>query len=299
MAATQGAPAEPILYVSGEFLPLSAARVSPLDQGFLLGDGIFDVVSAWKGKIFKLEEHLDRFFDSIRAARLETQLSKDAWASVILDTVRRNSLRDASIRFILTRGVPEGVVADPREITPTEIVWVAPYVFLADEAKRAKGIRLMISATRGFTPDTLDPRFKCLDRLHSQLIRLEALEAGYDDALWLDNQGYVAEAAASNVFLVKKGTLYTPQTGILRGITRATVIECAARAGIPCCEGPVTSFDLYSADEVFTCSTAGGALPVREVAGRAIPGPVPGPICQTIDQVYWEMRNGGEFSIVI
>ena len=126
MAATQGTPAEPILYVNGEFLPLSAARVSPLDQGFLLGDGIFDVVSAWKGKIFKLEEHLDRFFDSIRAARLETRLSKDAWASVILETVRRNSLSDASIRFILTRGVPEGVVADPREITPTEIVWVAP-----------------------------------------------------------------------------------------------------------------------------------------------------------------------------
>ena len=100
---------------------------------------------------------------------------------------------------------------------------------------------------------------------------------------------------AANVFLVKKGTLYTPQTGILRGITRATVIHCAARAGIPCCEAPVTSFDLYTADEVFTCSTAGGALPVREIAGRPIPGPVPGPVCQKIDEVYWQMRNSGEF----
>lgn len=299
MGESEKSTSEPLLYVDGEYLPISKARVSPLDQGFLLGDGIFDVVSAWKGKIFKLEEHLDRFFDSIRAARLETRLSKNDWIEVILETVRRNKLPDASIRFILTRGVPDGVVADPRKITPTEIVWVAPYVFLADEQKRIEGIRLMISATRGFTPDTLDPRFKCLDRLNSQLIRLEALEAGYDDALWLDSHGYVSEAAASNIFLVKKGALYTPQTGILMGITRGTVMECASRAGVECIESPLTSFDLYSADEVFTCSTAGGLLPVKEIAGRKIPQPVPGPITSKVDKLYWEMRDAGEYCTII
>ena len=204
-------PAEPILYMNGEYLPLSASRISPLDQGFLLGDGIFDVVSAWQGVIFKLEEHLDRFFDSVRAARLETRLTREQWREAIIETTRRNQLADASIRFILTRGVPDGVVADPREIVPTEMIWAAPYIFLADDTKRREGIRLMISASRGFSPDTLDPRFKCLDRLNSQLIRLESLEAGYDDAVWLDTQGYVAEAAASNIFVVKKGQLYSPR----------------------------------------------------------------------------------------
>ena len=289
--------AEPIIYIDGNFEPLSVARISPLDQGFLLGDGIFDVVSAWDSKIFMLDAHLDRFFDSMRAARLETRLSREQWVDAIVETTRRNKLSDASIRFILTRGVPDGVVADPRHIQPTEMIWAAPYIFLADEEKRSTGIRIMISSMRGFAPDTLDPRFKCLDRLNSQLIRLEALEAGYDDAVWLDGHGYVAEAAASNIFVVKNDEIFTPQTGILRGITRATVLELAERGGIPHRESQLTAFDLYSADEVFTCSTAGGPLPVREVSGRAIAAT--GPITERISELYWQMRAEGEYNTSI
>ena len=289
--------AEPIIYIDGNFEPLSVARISPLDQGFLLGDGIFDVVSAWDSKIFLLDAHLDRFFDSMRAARLETRLSREQWVDAIVETTRRNKLSDASIRFILTRGVPDGVVADPRHIQPTEMIWAAPYIFLADEEKRSTGIRIMISSMRGFAPDTLDPRFKCLDRLNSQLIRLEALEAGYDDAVWLDGHGYVAEAAASNIFVVKNDEIFTPQTGILRGITRATVLELAERGGIPHRESQLTAFDLYSADEVFTCSTAGGPLPVREVSGRVIAAT--GPITERISELYWQMRAEGEYSTPI
>jgi len=289
--------AEPIIYIDGNFEPLSVARISPLDQGFLLGDGIFDVVSAWDSKIFMLDAHLDRFFDSMRAARLETRLSREQWVDAIVETTRRNKLSDASIRFILTRGVPDGVVADPRHIQPTEMIWAAPYIFLADEEKRSTGIRIMISSMRGFAPDTLDPRFKCLDRLNSQLIRLEALEAGYDDAVWLDGHGYVAEAAASNIFVVKNDEIFTPQTGILRGITRATVLELAERGGIPHRESQLMAFDLYSADEVFTCSTAGGPLPVREVSGRAIAAT--GPITERISELYWQMRAEGEYSTPI
>ena len=289
--------AEPIIYIDGNFEPLSGARISPLDQGVLLGDGIFDVVSAWDSKIFMLDAHLDRFFDSMRAARLETRLSREQWVDAIVETTRRNKLSDASIRFILTRGVPDGVVADPRHIQPTEMIWAAPYIFLADEEKRSTGIRIMISSMRGFAPDTLDPRFKCLDRLNSQLIRLEALEAGYDDAVWLDGHGYVAEPAASNIFVVKNDEIFTPQTGILRGITRATVLELAERGGIPHRESQLTAFALYSADEVFTCSTAGGPLPVSEVSGRAIAAT--GPITERISELYWQMRAEGEYSTPI
>lgn len=286
---------EPTLYMNGKYLPLSEAGVSPVDQGFLLGDGIFDVVSCWQGVIFKLDHHIDRLFDSLRAARLETTLSREGWREAIIETVRRNALKDASIRFIVTRGVPQGVVADPRVMTPTEIVWAAPYIFLANEQDRARGVRMMISATRGFSPDTLDPRFKCFDRLASQLVRLEALEAGYDDAIWLDSQGYVAEAAASNVFMVKQGKLYTPASGILRGITRETFCELAETAGIEVCEKNITAFDLYAADEVFTTSTAGGALAVREISGRHMPNPTPGPITTQLDEMYWALRDSGKF----
>jgi len=286
---------EPIVFVNGEYLPLAEARISPIDQGLLLGDGVFDVVSAWRGRLFKLEQHLDRFFDSVQAAGLNHDMSRDDWRTAIIETTRRNGLADASVRFIVTRGEPRSVVADPRQFTPTCIVWAAPYIFLADEAKRVEGVRLMISATRGFPPDTLDPRYKCLDRLHSQLVRLEALEAGYDDAIWLDASGHVAESAASNVFMVKQGTLYTPAGGVLRGITRETVLEIAAEAGIPWQERALTAFDLYVADEVFTTSTAGGALAVREVAGRQLRGPVPGPVTRELDRRYWELRASDRY----
>ncbi|MFT6957031.1 MAG: branched-chain amino acid aminotransferase [Halieaceae bacterium] len=282
---------EPIIFINGQYLPLANARISPLDQGFLLGDGVFDVVSAWRGKIFKLDAHLDRFFDSIQAARLDHHMSREQWKEAIIETVRRNQLVDATIRFIVTRGEPNSVVADPREFEATCIVWAAPYVFLANEEKRSAGVRLMISATRGFPADTLDPRYKCLDRLHSQLVRLEALEAGYDDAIWLDHSGHVAESAASNIFIVKKEVLYTPAAGVLRGITRDTVLEIADELNIPWQERQLSAFDLYVADEVFTCSTAGGTLPVSEVAGRRIRGPVPGPITKNIERSYWQMRD--------
>lgn len=288
-------PDEPVVYLNGDFKPLGEAGISILDQGFLLGDGVFDVVSAWRGTIFKLDQHVERFFQSLQAARLHTPMTRADWREAIVETVRRNELRDASIRFIVTRGVPKAIIADPRDYEPTTIVWAAPYIFLADEEKRKSGIRLMISRLRGFTPDNLDPLYKSLDRLHFQLARIEALDAGYDDVVWLDQLGYVAEGPASNVFMVKNGTLHTPGERILRGITRATILECAERAGIPARETNMTPYDLFNADEVFTTSTAGGALPVREVSARPLQGPVPGPVTRTLDELYWRMRENGEY----
>jgi len=286
---------EPVIYLNGDFVPLSGAHISVLDQGFLLGDGVFDVVSVWDGKLFKLDAHLDRFEDSIRATRLTPSLDRKGWTKAIIETVRRNNLTAASVRFIATRGVSPDVIADPRKNTPTEIVWAAPYIFLADDEKRKNGIRLTISNLRGFPADTLDPRYKALDRLHFQLASMDALDAGYDGLVWLDKDGHVAEGPASNVFIVKNGVIYTPGEGVLRGITRATFMELAGRAGIECRETNLSPFDLFTADEVFTTSTAGGALAVREVDGRHLPAPVPGPVTQKLDRMYWSMRDAGEY----
>ena len=286
---------EALLYINGAFKPLSQATISVLDQGFLLGDGVFDVVSAWKGSLFRLDDHLERLEQSLQAARLGQPHTRDEWREVIVETLHRNGLRDASVRVIVTRGVSPKVVADPREFDATVIVWAAPYVFLADEAKRAKGIRLHLSATRGFGPDSLDPRYKCLDRLPYQLAKIEALEAGYDDVVWLGPDGYLAEGPASNLFVVSGGCLATPGRGVLRGITRATFLEIADEAGIPVEVGDLSPFDAFSADEIFTCSTAGGALAVREVAGRPLRGPVPGPVTQELDRRYWALRESGRY----
>lgn len=284
---------QPVIYLNGEHVSLSEAKISILDQGFLLGDGVFDVVSAWKGVIYKLDAHIERFFQSLQAAMLNTSMNHNNWREAILETMRRNDFRDATIRFIVTRGVSNNVVADPRDFEPTIIIWPAPYIFLADEIKRAKGIRLFISHLRAFAPDTLDPRYKCLDRLHFQLAKIEALEAGYDDVIWLSQSGHIAEGPASNLFLVKDGKVFTPGENVLHGITRQTFIEIADEAGITCAETNVTPFDLYSADEIFTCSTAGGALAVREVSARKIKDPVPGPITRELNRRYWEKRESG------
>ncbi len=284
---------EAILYMNGVFKPLSEAHVSVLDQGFLLGDGVFDVVSAWRGTLFRLDDHLDRLDRSLRAARLGTPLTREEWRDAIVETLRRNGLRDASVRVIVTRGVSPEVVADPRVFEPTVIIWAAPYVYLATEAKRREGIRLHLSSSRGFSPDTLDPRYKCLDRLPFQLAKLEALEAGYDDVVWLGHDGYLAEGPASNLFLVSGDRLATPARGVLEGITRATFLELGREAGLEVVEADLSPFDLFSADEIFTSSTAGGALAVREVAGRAPRLPAPGPVTQDLDRRYWALRDAG------
>ena len=283
---------EPIVYLNGEYRPESEARISVFDRGLVLGDGVFDVVSAWRGSIFKLDRHIERFFQSLRAARLDTAMTRDDWRQAIIETTRRNGLADASIRFLVTRGVPESVVGDPRRYEPTRIVWAAPYVFLADEATRQRGIRLHISQVRGFSPETLDPRYKCLNRLHFQLARIEALEAGYDEVTLLTPGGYLGESSSSNVFFVKNGTLCTPEDDVLQGITRETVFEIAREAGIPVRTGRFTPFDLFTADEVFTTSTAGGPLAVREVSGRTLPAS-PGLMTAAITSAYWKMREEG------
>lgn len=290
---------EPIIYIDGNFKALSEASISVLDQGFLLGDAVFDVVSSWKGVIFKLDEHLERFTDSIRATRLTPSLNYHGWRDAIIETARRNQLHDASIRFIATRGLSNQIIADPRVNVPTEIVWAAPYIFLADSEGRKNGVRLMISHLRGFSADTLDPRYKCVNRLHFQLAKMEALDAGYDDVIWLDQTGHVSEGPASNIFIVKNDILYTPANGILKGITRQTFVELALRAGIEHRECQISAFDLYSADEAFTTSTAGGALSVREVSGRSIGDGVPGKTTQFLDSMYWKMRESGEYGTLI
>jgi branched-chain amino acid aminotransferase len=226
-------------------------------------------------------------------------LTKKNWSSIIQETLSINNYQDASVRFIATRGVSTEVVADPRYNTPTEIVWAAPYVFLANEKDRKRGIKLMISHLRGFSPDTLDPRYKCVNRLHYQLAKIEALEAGYDDVIWLDQNGNIAEGPASNIFAVKNQIIYTPCEGILRGITRQTFIDLAERSDIEVRPCNISSFDLFTADEVFTTSTAGGALAIREISGRPLPSPVPGPITILLDSLYWEMRENGEHATII
>jgi branched-chain amino acid aminotransferase len=284
---------EPILYCDGDWVPESRARLSPFDLGVQFGDGVYEVVSAWKGLVFRLDDHVGRLVDTLHAARIDTGLDRAGWAHVICETARRNALADAAVKVIVTRGMLQQGNPDPRAARPSLRAFATPYAHLGTQEQREKGIRLQIGHQRGMAPDTLDPRYKHVARLQYQLAKIEALDSGYDDVVWLSAQGFVEEAPRSNVFLVKNGVLRTPALGVLHGITRATFSELAGELGIAVEAGAVTAFDLFVADEVFTCSTSGAALGVREVAGRAIRGGAPGPVTRRLNELYWRKREAG------
>lgn len=284
---------EPILYCDGSYVPESQARLSPFDLGVQFGDGVYEVVSAWKGFVFQLEAHVARLVDTLHAARIETGLDRDGWSAVVCETARRNNLQDAAIKIIVTRGLLRPGDADPRMATPSVRAFATPYAHLGTPEQREKGIRLQIGHQRGMAPDTLDPRYKHTARLQYQLAKIEALDSGFDDVVWLSAQGFVEEAPRSNVFLVKDGVLRTPALGVLHGITRRTFFDLAEELRIPVEGAAITAFDLFVADEVFTCSTSGAALGVREVAGRMVRGGAPGPITRKLNELYWRKREAG------
>jgi len=260
---------------------------------------VYDVVSAWQGVLFRLDDHVERLVHSLHATRIQPKLSREDWRAAILETARRSGLRDATVKIVVTRGVPPPGSGDPRAAPPNVFMTAVPYIWLADEAQRRRGIRLQLAASRGMPNDTLDPRTKHISRLQYQLAKIEALDAGYDDLVWLSHAGWVQEAPKSNLFLVKGGTLYTPAEGVLQGITRLTFCELARELGLPLVVGNLAPFDLFVADEIFTCSTSGGALPVREVSGRPVMGPVPGPITARLDEAYWRIRREGRYGTPI
>ena len=285
--------AERQVYVGGEYVPENEARISVFDHVVLYGDAVYDTACAWGGQVFKLDEHVDRLFESAHALKIEVPLDKAGVREVVLEVVRRNQLDNAYIKILVTRGVGRMPLLSPYNCEPNLIVFAIPYLSLIDSVVQAEGIRAGISSLRRIPSECLDAKIKCCNYLNHILMRMEANEAGLDEAIELDIDGYVAEAPGYNVFMAKQGVLYTPGENILVGITRQTVLELAAAAGMETVVCRFTAFDLYNADEVFLTSTAGGIFAVREVDGRTIGSGRPGPITQMLNQKYMALLESG------
>jgi branched-chain amino acid aminotransferase len=282
-----------VAYVNGEYVPRGEARISVFDFGFLRGDAVFDTTSAWNGRIFKLSQHLERLDLSLRAARIPCPLSLEELAGVILETARRCRLDNAYVQTIVTRGEPPLGVRDLTQCRPGLVVFVVPYVWILNPEQIRSGGRAMIASTRALPVQCLDPKIKSLSRQHFNLAVLQGKAAGMDVALILDLDGHLTEGPGFNVFVVRRGELFSPPEGILMGITRQTVFELAAEHGIPAREAQLTAYDLYAADEVFATSTAGGIMPLVEIDGRPIGDGKPGPVSQRIHGLYWALRESG------
>lgn len=286
---------EPILYVNGEFCERAHAKISVFDHVILYGDGVYDTMCAYNNRVFKLTEHVDRLYESAHAIKLTIPHSKDEVKDIILETLARNKLHSAYVKIVVTRGVGAQPLLSPYNCTPGVIVFAVPYMSQAGAAGDS-GIKMIVSSLRRVPNECTSTRIKSCNYLNHVLMRMEANEAGADDAIELDLEGYVCEAPGYNVFAVKRGTLVTPADNILMGITRDTVMELAAQAGLPCRAGRVQVFDLYNADEVFLSSTAGGIVPVVQLDGRVIGSGRAGPITARIRESYQRMLESGENS---
>ena len=268
-----------IIYLNGEFVDETEAKVSVFDHGLLYGDGIFEGIRAYHGRVFKLDDHLDRLYESAKSILLDIPMSKAEMQGVVLETMRRNNLRDGYIRLVVSRGKGD-LGLDPRKCPKPTVFCIGASIQLYPEEFYAKGLDVRTVATRRNVSEAVNPRVKSLNYLNNILAKIEANLAGILEAVMINHDGYVSEATGDNIFIIKKGVLITPPVhmGILEGITRNTVMELARKRGIEVREDVFTRHDIYIADECFLTGTAAELIPVVKVDGRAIGDGKPGPM---------------------
>jgi len=279
------------VYVDGKIVSKEDARISVFDHGFLYGDGIFEGIRVYEGNIFRLEQHIDRLYESAQTIMLEIPMTHAELTQATLDTVAASAMQDAYIRLVISRGVGD-LGIDPTKCKKPTVVIIVDTITLYPEEFYHKGIPLVTSSVPRVPGVCVDPRIKSLNYLNNILAKIEARNAGVPEALMLNIKGRVAECTADNIFMYKDGELKTPNLmeGALGGITRATVLELAAEKGISTRETILGLHDLYNADECFLTGTGAEIMPVISIDGRKIGSGEPGKLTNELLGVYRELR---------
>lgn len=282
-------------YVNGEILPLKDAKISIFDRAVEYGDSVFEGIRCYDGKIFKLDEHLRRLYDSARAAHIDIPLSYEEMKKAIKDTTRANGFKEAHIKPIVSRGTGWRLGLDPRNLDrPNVMIQVRP-IGKSMYGDSAGGLRLAVVSVRKVPSYCIDPRIKSGNYLINILARAEAQASGADDAIMLDIQGFVSESSGANIFIVRRGALWTPPVYAgLEGITRETVLTLGKENGIPTNESLLTMYDVYTADEVFVSGSGAGVVPVTEVDKKLIHDGKPGQMTKRMIKLYEEAVKTGE-----
>jgi branched-chain amino acid aminotransferase len=275
------------IYIDGKFYSERDAKVSVFDHGLLYGDGVFEGIRAYNGRVFKLKEHIDRLFYSAHAILLEIPLSHAELCGAVVETIRANKLKDSYVRLIVTRGVGS-LGLNPKSCRNPSVIVIAGKIQVYPPELYAHGMEMVTVPTVRSLHSALNPAIKSLNYLNNILAKIEANNAGVEEAVMLNAQGYVAEGTADNLFIVKGGRLLTPplEAGALYGITRATVIELAEQAGVKVGEPNLTRYDLFNADECFVSGTGAEIMPVVKIDGRAIGNGKPGPLTKKLVGQY-------------
>ncbi|MBX5320853.1 MAG: branched-chain-amino-acid transaminase [Candidatus Bathyarchaeota archaeon] len=291
---------ELLVYIDGQYYPKSQAKISVYDHGLLYGDGVFEGIRAYNGVVFKLKEHIDRLYRSAHAIMLQIPLTKEEMIKIVLETLRKNQLKDAYIRLVVTRGVGD-LGLDPRKCPKPTVIVITDTIALHKGEAKEKGVTAMLSWVKRDPVDATTHEIKSLNYLNSILAKIEANINGVDEAICLDKNGYICEGVAENIFTVKNGRVYTPPsyTGALPGITAAAVMKLAKQLGYEVIEKNLTPYELFTADEVFFTGTAAEIVPVREINKRQIGNGKPGPITRRLMEEFSKLVQDPKHGIPI
>jgi branched-chain amino acid aminotransferase len=280
------------IWLDGKLVDESEAKISVFDHGLLYGDGVFEGIRFYNGRVFRLEEHIRRLFDSARAIILKMPWTQEEVCRYTCETCAANGLKDGYIRLVVTRGAGELGLNPYLSPKPSMFIIASTIKLYPDEFYK-NGLAIITCATRRPAPGALMPQVKSLNYLNNVMAKVEAIQAGAMEAVMLNEQGYVAECTGDNLFLMKNGTLLTPliSDGALDGITRAVIIEIAGKLGIPVVEKSLTRYDIFTADECFLTGTAAEVIPVVELDRRTIGSGKPGPLTTRFLEAFHELAN--------
>ncbi len=278
------------VYINGTLFDKDDAKISVYDHGLLYGDGVFEGMRSYSGKVFRIEDHLDRLWKSARAIFLEIPISPEEMTAAVNDTLKANGIDDGYIRLVITRGA--GTLGlSPFKTSNPQVIIITDFIELYPDELYENGLEIVTASTIRNHPAALSPRIKSLNYLNNILAKIEGLQAGCIEALMLNHKGEVAECTGDNLFLVRNGVLYTPpiDAGILEGINRDAVIELAQESGIRVRQIPLTRHDIYIADECFLTGSAAEVIPVVKLDSRPIASGVPGPITRDLIKKFHKM----------
>lgn len=271
------------IYISGKYFDKDNAKISVYDHGLLYGDGVFEGMRAYSGNVFRLTEHIDRLYESALAICLKIPMSKSDMIEAVKKTLEINSLKDAYIRLVVTRGAGS-LGLDPNRTSDPQIIIIADHIALYDPKFYEEGLKIITASTIRNHPAALSPRIKSLNYLNNIMAKIEGLQAGCMEAIMLNHKGEVAECTGDNIFIVKRGELLTPpkDAGILEGITRNAILELAESLHIPTKETSLTRHDLFVADECFLTGSAAEVIPVVSIDNRSIHDGCVGPVTKKL-----------------
>ncbi|MDG2122218.1 MAG: branched-chain-amino-acid transaminase [Verrucomicrobiales bacterium] len=280
------------IYLDGQLVDEADAKISVFDHGLLYGDGIFEGIRFYNGRVFELPAHIRRLFDSAKAILLEIPLTPEETTTAVLDTIRANGLTDGYVRLVVTRGT--GTLGlNPHHCPNPSVIVIASTITLYPEEKYTSGLTLATCSTRRPAPAALSPQVKSLNYLNNVMAKVEALQAGAEEGLMLNEQGYVAECTGDNIFVIRDGKITTPPvpSGSLNGITRDIAIQIAGELSIPVTEADLTRYEIYTADECFLTGTAAEVIAAVELDSRKIGNGTPGQITQKIIARFRELTS--------